>query len=366
MLRSLLPIGLALAASLALLSCGADQTPNQTPAKSYSTVEGETMGTYYRVTFQDTGGTAFKPLLDSVLERLNLEVSTYIPQATISRFNRTDSVFNLRIDPVSGNTGQYPNEHFLANYQKALEVYSKTGGYFDPTVMPLVNYWGFGYTEKKEVEQVDSALVDSLRQLVGMNLLSLENYENGALLRKATPTVQLDFSAIAKGYGVDLLGRLLESKGVYNYLIDIGGETLAKGLSPRGDLWMLGISRPEEGAEMDDIQVKVPLDNQALATSGNYRNFYEVNGQKYSHTINPKTGYPERNTLLSASVFAADCTTADAYATAFMTMGLERALALAEELPALDAYFIYSLPGGGMAVKHTDGLKAIFQNTNQQ
>lgn len=322
------------------------------------------MGTYYRVTFDNPSLEEMKPKIDSILQQLNLEVSTYIPQSTISRFNRADSVFNLSTHPTDGSVGNYENQHFLNNYRKAVEVHAQSKGYFDPTVMPLVNYWGFGYEEKKKLEAVDSALVDSLLQFVGMEQVSLRVYENTSVLYKSAPGVKLDFSAIAKGYGVDLVGQLLEDNGVEHYLVDIGGESLARGQSPRGDTWKLGINVPEEGAGMSEIQTAVPLKDQALATSGNYRNYYEVNGRKYSHTINAATGYPERNTLLSASVFASDCMTADAYATAFMAMGVEKARALAESLPAVEAYFIYGLPDGGMAVSYTEGLNAIFKPTN--
>jgi len=344
-----------------LAACGAGGG-NKSDQPDYAVVEGKTMGTYYRVTFQDVRDRDLKPVLDSTLQALNMEVSTYIPEATISRFNQADSVYNLNTDPYSGEITSYANDHFLANYRKSVAVAAKTNGFFDPTVMPLVNYWGFGYTEKKPVEAVDSATVDSLARLVGMDKVELKIFEDSKLLIKALPGVKLDFSAIAKGYGVDLLGQLLDERGIEHYLVDIGGETLAKGESPRGDAWKLGISMPKETAALNAIQTSVPLRDQALATSGNYRNFYEVNGIKYSHTINPKTGYPERNTLLSASVFAADCTTADAYATAFMTMGTERAYELANSIPNLEAYFLFSREDGSIDMRSTPGLNNLFKH----
>lgn len=333
----------------------------------YTVIEGETMGTYYRVTYKDRTSKALKPTFDSVLRALNLEVSTYIPQSTISRFNAADSLFDLHTHPVEGNEVHYDNDHFMVNYLKSVEIAQATQGYFDPTVMPLVNYWGFGYTEK-ELEKVDSAKVDSLLQFVGLDKVELAIYEDKKWLRKARPGVKLDFSAIAKGYGVDLLGKVLDNRGIKDYLVDIGGETLAKGQSPRQTDWQLGISLPEENASLRDMQTTVPLRDQALATSGNYRNFHEVDGVKYSHTINPKTGYPERNTLLSASVFAPDCMTADAYATAFMTLGTERAFELASQVPTVEAYFIFSKADGSMDVRYTPGLNTIFapsENTPQ-
>ncbi len=327
----------------------------------YTVVEGNTMGTYYRVTYKDVQDENLKTVFDSALQALNMQVSTYIPESTISRFNQADSLYQLGTDPNTGNNTGYNNDHFIANYKKAREVFSKTDGFFDPTVMPLVNYWGFGYDEKKKITTVDSSKIDSLMRYIGMDHVELELYDESEVLVKSNPGVKLDFSAIAKGYGVDLLGRILAARGISNYLVDIGGETLAQGMSPRGDAWKLGINYPNEEAGVQDIQTTVPLKDRALATSGNYRNFYEVDGVKYSHTINPKTGYPERNALLSASVFAPDCMTADAYATACMTLGPERAYDLIESIPNLEAYFIIGEEDGGMAVRYTPGLQSLFK-----
>jgi len=222
--------------------------------------------------------------------------------------------------------------------------------------MPLVNYWGFGYTEKRKVTRVDSARIDSLQRLVGMENIFVRNDS----LIKTYPGVQLDFSAIAKGYGVDQIAAFLETEGVRNFYVEIGGEVVAKGKSPRGDNWRIGISDPREGAGLQDIQTAVPLVDRALATSGNYRNVYEVNGQKYSHTINPVTGFPERSRLLSASVFAPDCMTADAYATACMVAGTEQALAFAKNNPEIEVYLIISTEDGGLDVRYSEGIAPFF------
>ena len=325
------------------------------------------MGTYYRITYGDSEQRNFQPGIDSLLQALNMEVSTYIEDATISRFNRADSSLSLFLDPYTGQEDGYRNQHFLANFLKAKDVYAKTSGYFDPTVMPLVNYWGFGYTPKKPVEAVDSSRVDTMLLFVGFDKVQMAAAGQDTLFRKALPGVQLDFSALAKGYGVDLVAEFLATRGVENYLVDIGGEAIARGKSARGDYWKIGINTPREDAAPDDIQTAVPLQNQAVATSGNYRNFYEAGGVKYSHTINPKTGFPERNTLLSASVFARDCMTADAYATAFMAMGVDKAFALASQLPEVEAYFIFSTPDGAMGIRYTAGLTPLFdENTSQE
>ena len=322
-------------------------------------LEGKTMGTYYRVTYLDSLQRNWQPGIDSLLVELNQEVSTYIDSSTISRFNRSDDPIDLglsfeEIALSSEAPDKLPfNYHFIKNLTAAREWYRQTGGAFDPTVMPLVNYWGFGYAPKRPVEQVDSLIVDSLRQLVGMEKVRLD----GAVLGKSQAGVQLDFSALAKGYGVDEVGFFLERQGVRDYLVDIGGEVRARGLSPRGTAWTVGINTPDPRASTTDVQAALLLQDRSLATSGNYRNYYEVAGRKYAHTISPFTGFPELSTLLSASVFAPDCTTADALATACMVLGPEKALALIERLPGIEAYFIVSAQDGSYEVQYTPGVK---------
>ena len=314
----------------------------------YRTIEGQTMGTYYRITYQDSLDRDIQVKIEKSLAELNAELSTYDSTTLISDFNQSNAIqFNV---PLSAR-------HFLTNLNKSAEVYRSSDGAFDPTVAPLVNYWGFGYTGSKPVTEVDSTKIKSMLDLVGMSKLNWTTRGDSVLIRKQVPGIKLDFNAIAPGYAVDELGRVLEAERVYNYLIDIGGEVLAKGQNPQGKDWVLGITTPVEGAETSDIQTTVPLHDQALATSGNYRKYYSVKGEKYSHTINPKTGFPERSKLLSATVIAPDAMTADAYATVGMVLGLEKGLALIESLPNLEAYFIYGDPKGAMLVKYTSGFK---------
>ncbi len=331
---------------LIAIGFGACKNESKQAELPYIALEGETMGTYYKITYSDSLDRNFQAEIEQFLQDFNDEVSTYIPTSTISQFNQAEKSLD-----VSGK------QYFLGNLQKSREVFEKSGGTFDPTVMPLVNYWGFGYTPKKPVNQVDSATVDSLLQFVGMEMLTLEN----GILKKEKASVQLDFSAVAKGYAIDEIAKLLENKGVQNYLIDIGGEARAKGKNARGTVWTVGINVPKEEAGLTEIQTAVELSGRSIATSGNYRNFYEVEGVKYGHEINPDTGFPERTSLLSASVFADDCATADAYATAFMIMGLDRAYQLATQLPEIEAYFIYGAPDGSLQVKYTEELKILFE-----
>ncbi len=346
------PLYAYLSATILLLgcwSCGPSlDEPVSPPPENYQLAEGQTMGTYYRITYADSLGRNFQPAFDSLLQDLNRQVSTYIDSSTISRFNRAVDRFEL--SPA--------DSHFIYNLDRARAVFERTGGAFDPTVAPLVNYWGFGYEEKKPVSRVDSSRIAVLMESVGMEKVRWAGASR-AVLTKANPGVKLDFSAIAKGYGVDLLAQWLERRGVQHFLVDIGGELRARGRNPRARFWSVGINVPREGAPMDQLQATLTLENQAIATSGNYRNYYEVDGQKFSHTINPFTGFPERSSLLSASILAADCTTADAYATACMVVGVEEALALVESRTELEGYFIYSDEAGNMQVAYSQGFTAL-------
>jgi len=318
---------------------------------SLQRVEGETMGTYYRVSYLGMANEDLKTSIDSLLVALNEEVSTYIPASTISRFNYGDLA-------VMDQASLEAAPHFLANLKCAEEIAAITEGYFNITIMPMVNYWGFGYTSKKPISAVDSLQVDSLMQFVGSDKYTFQQTADQLQLTKDKAGTQLDFSAIAKGYGVDLVGEYLLQKGIKNYLVDIGGESVAHGDKGSPDQpWRVGINTPREDAALNEIEIAVPLVNKAIATSGNYRNFYEVDGQKYSHTINPFTGYPERSNLLSASIIADDCTTADAYATACMVMGLEKAFKLIDSLPDVAAYFIYSDEAGNLQSQATSNFE---------
>lgn len=309
-------------------------------------LRGETMGTTYSVLYRDSFERDFSTSIDSLLKAYNQEVSTYIPKSNISQFNQSEN-------GISALNMELRKGHFVRNFELAKQIYQQTDGWFNPAVMPLVNYWGFGYTEKKAVEKADSLVVDSLLALADFNSFGLENQRAGAFISKSNPKQQLDFSAIAKGDGVDEIGRFLEQQGLGNYMVEIGGEVRARGYQQDSLGWLVGINTPKTEASTTAMQAKVALNNMSLATSGNYRNFHEVNGVKYAHTINPKTGYPEQNRLLSVSVFAKNCAQADALATGCMAMGLKKALKIIEELDGVEAYFIYSDETGALQVKMT-------------
>ncbi len=357
-----LPSILFLFSFLLILSCSNDK---KTP---YRSVEGKTMGTYFKVTYQDSLDRDFFSSIDSLLKAVNNEISTYEPNSTISRFNKADSVFALELDlkaysQCMGNPavcGQLNNRHFYTNLMAADMAYQRTQHAFDPTIMPLVNYWGFGYTPHKAVEKVDSLMVDSLMQYVGFEKLEITDRDGFAILKKSKPGVQLDFGGTGQGYGVDIVAEFIELKGIKNYLVDIGGESRGRGKNPKGEWWTIGINTPKPEADVTDFTRIIQLKDLSVSTSGNYRNFHEMDGQKYSHFISPSTGFPEKSTLLSVSVFGKDCLTPDALATGFMVLGLEKSFTLASQLDYIEALFIYSDEKGELLYKYTPGVEKMF------
>lgn len=291
-------------------------------AATLRTAEGTIFGTTYHVKYESTES------LDSVilneLKRVDASMSVFNQLSTISQIN-------------SGKA-QKADEMLYEVLQKARVVSENTQGAFDVTVMPLVNAWGFGF---KKGEFPTDAQVDSLRKIVGFHHIELTK---DSLVKKDDARVMIDCGAIAKGYGVDRVAKVLRDHGVINYMVEIGGEVVTKGRNPEGHPWQIGISRPTAGAEVSSqpLQTVLSLENAALATSGNYRNFYEHNGKKYAHTIDPRTGRPVQHSLLSATVIAPDCATADAYATSFMVMGIEGAKQVLAKHKELKAYLIYA------------------------
>jgi thiamine biosynthesis lipoprotein len=258
---------------------------------------------------------------------------------------------------VNQNQEVQLNDMFLDVYQLAMKISNETDGAFDITVAPLVNAWGFGFKNGIEPSKQQ---VDSLMQIVGYQKVALEKGE----IRKTDDRVMLDCSAIAKGYGTDVVANLLRKLGVKNFMIEIGGEIVTSGVNPEQKPWRVGISKPVDDVQgaAQEVQSIVAITDKAMATSGNYRNFYYKGGKKYAHTIDPKTGYPVQHSILSATVFANTCAVADAYATSFMVMGLEKAQKLLEQHPELMAYLIYGDKDGKTAVWYSPSLKNKIQN----
>jgi thiamine biosynthesis lipoprotein len=233
-----------------------------------------------------------------------------------------------------------------------------TDGAFDITVAPIINALGFG--SRKDTLNVDSTMIDSLLQYVGMAKVKLVNGK----IEKTDPQVKLDVNALAQGYSVDIVSRFLEDHGIRNYLVEIGGEIRARGKNAAGQIWKVGIDKPMEGNLVPgaDLQAVIRLQGRSLATSGNYRKFYERNGMKFVHIVNPKTGYPAISNLLSATVITKDCLTADAYATSLMVFGLERSIQFLHDNRFLEAYLVYADEKGQFQVYATPGLKKFLQD----
>lgn len=306
------------------------------PAPEKVAITGTTMGTTYSIKYLNDQGLNLKSSIDSLLEVYNQSLSTYIPNSEISQFNNNTLI-------------KFELPYFYPVLEASKEVFKKTGGAFDPTVMPLVNAWGFG-PEDRAIP--DSNRVDSLRALVSFDSLFYDSIS----ICKLKEGVQLDFSAIAKGNAVDVVTDFLREKGLQDMFVEIGGEIAAYGNNETGSPWAVYIEKPK--ADTLQAMITVRLDNKAIATSGNYRNFYISDGQKYAHTISPFTGYPVEHSLLSASVFADNCTTADAYATAFMVLGLEAAQKVLAENPEIEGYLIYSDQDGTLKSYVTEGIES--------
>lgn len=321
---------------LLLFSCG-----ESVPTKQKMVVEGFAQGTTYNVTYLSMDGINHQRAIDSMLIEIDNSLSTYQKKSLISKFNQADS------------TGEI-DQLFADVYTISKQVYEVTNGAFDPTVAPIVNAWGFGFDN---LHSTDSTVIDSLLNFVDYKKISL-NKQN---ISKVEKGVMLDFNAVAQGYSVDVLGDLLEKRGIENYLVEVGGELKARGVNMNDTLWRIGIDRPLPDLEEREIEAIVNLDNKALATSGNYRKFYEKDGIKYSHTINPETGYPVQHSLLSATVVVDDCGYADAYATAFMVMGLAKSKEFLVKHKELDALLIYSDEKGDLQTFITDGLSQFIE-----
>lgn len=285
-------------------------------------MRGEVFGTYYNISYFAPGGENYQEELEQFFNDFNNSLSYYVPNSVISRVNRNET------DTLDA--------YFLEVLKQSMEVYENTDGAFDPTVSPLVNAWGFGFENRQEMTQEK---IDSLLSFTGLNKVRIKDN----ILIREIAGIQFDFNAIAKGYASDLAGKLLEEKGIENYLVELGGDLIAKGEKPDGSGWRIGLERPAQ--DKNDVQhweYLVELTGQGLATSGSYRRYYEEDGERFSHTIDPETGRPVTHNLLSVSVFAPTCLEADAYATAFMVMGREKAKEFLSANNQLQAFFIYS------------------------
>ncbi|MBP3787299.1 MAG: FAD:protein FMN transferase [Prevotella sp.] len=309
---------------LVILIVGTILIIRQQHSMPYQQCSGVIFGTTYHVTYQYD-----EDLKAEVVDKLK-EVD-----AALSMFNERST-----ISKINNNQAVEPDKMFLDVFQLAQQISQDTHGAFDITVAPLVNLWGFGF---KHAQEPTKHAIDSLRQFVGYQKVSYD----GKTIQKQDPRIMLDCSAIAKGYGTDVVARLMDEKGVKNYLVEIGGEVVTRGISEKRVPWKIGVTKPTDDSLHigNELQTVLNVTDKAMATSGNYRNFYYKGGRKYAHTINPKTGRPVQHNILSATVLCNQCAKADAYATAFMVMGLDKAREVLERNPDLMVYFIYDDKG---------------------
>jgi thiamine biosynthesis lipoprotein len=315
----------------------------------YSMIEGQTMGTTYHITIKSAEATELKRQVDSLLVAFNQELSTYISSSTISRFNKSDNGIAL---------SKIKSPHFYNMMVRSRELYDMTEGAFDPSIGPLVEFYGFG-NEKRDLDNLSNTIqLKEKLNLVGFDKFIIEEYKDSFSIEKLQPGMTIDFSSIAKGYGVDLVCQLVNQKGISDYLVEIGGESRAKGVNAKGKVWTLGINTPDPAAGLRDFISVVRLNNKSLATSGNYRNFYNVDSITYVHIIDPMTGLSKPSDILSATILADDCATADAIATASIVMGAADAMKLINEIEGVEACFIIA-PSGKYDFLYSNNYKAF-------
>ncbi len=309
-------------------------------------IQGEAQGTTYSIKYTGEAKVE-KSQIDSVLDQIDLSLSAWVQESVLTEFNNQDSIL------ISDN-------HFLTVFYRGKEVHDMTQGAFQPMIMPLVRAWGFG-PEGGELK--DGTNLDSLKKFVNYDFQIIADTISESIIFVKDAGYQMDVNGIAQGYSVDVVSEFLEREGIENYMVEIGGELMAKGKNENGDYWRIGVDKPSSTAENRQLEAIVTLKDAALATSGSYRKFYEKDGRKYSHTIDPSTGEPVNHNLLSATVLASNCTNADAFATAFMVMGLEGTKEFLASHPEmnLEVFLIYDREGEVVTFT-SEGMKSLLEN----
>ena len=322
----LLIMGLAL-----LAACG------QQPKKMV--LQGLAQGSYYAITYYDEQGRDFRNDIDSIFHAVDMSVNLWVDSSVISKVNRNEEV---ALDDI-----------FIDNFNIAQEAARFSDGYFDPTISPIVTAWGFSY---KDGDTITPQLIDSLKQLLDYRKVRIEN---GKVV-KENPAMTLDFNAVAQGYTSDMIAAFLDSKGVKNYLVDTGGEIMAKGGKPNGKPWIVGIEKPAPDQDAERVvQTRLALRDKGLVTSGSTRKYVERDGKRYSHCIDPHTGYPVEHQVLSVTVLAENSVWADALASICMVMGMEASLPLIEGMDGVEAYYIFVNAYGELETFATEGFQKL-------
>lgn len=304
-------------------------------------LQGLAQGSYYAITYYDSLGRNFQHEIDSIFQAVDISVSLWNEQSIISKVNRNEPV---ELDTI-----------FLDNFRIAQQASRLSDGYFDATISPLVAAWGFSY---KTGDSITPQLVDSLKRLVDYQRISISDCH----IVKGDPAMTLDFNAIAQGYTSDLIAAFLDSRGIRNYLVDTGGEIMARGGKPNAQPWIVGIERPAAHWDSErQVQTRLALHDKGLVTSGSTRKYVERNGKRYSHCIDPKTGYPVEHNLLSVTVLAESSVWADALASICMVIGMEKSLPLIESLDSVEAYYIFANEHNEPETFATEGFRDLMQ-----
>lgn len=317
------------------------------------TMSGKTMGTLYsvRVIFPEPDAekvSELKTAIDSVLKVVNKQMSTYDPESEISKFNAFRDTIPFKV-----------SQEFATVVKEAIVVHQKSGGAFDVTIGTIISLWGFGNKGSREAPPADSEIAEVLATL-GTHLISVPDSVH---LQKSTPGIEINLGAIAKGYGVDAVGKLIQSGGYENYLVEIGGEIVAHGMNRKQHPWKIGIDKPEfDTAPGKELQSTVCLNNHGIATSGDYRNYFEADGKHYSHIINPVTGKPVSHNLASVTVIAENCMIADALSTAVLVLGTEKGIEFLENWNGAEGMLITRENPETFSVHHTSGFTKFHCN----
>lgn len=286
---------------------------------------GETQGTFYHIKYLIKDGVNLQPRIENILSSVDSSLSTYVPYSLISKINyRQDNIVDSLFETV---------------FNCAQLVYKQTEGAFDCSIAPLVNAWGFGFEKK---QNLDSLKIKKILKNIGFDKIYIKNDS-----LNIPKNMMIDFNALAQGFTVDLIAKFLDDNSITDYLIEIGGELKSKGSNASDKIWRVGVDKPIDEIDLQDrFQFIMKLENKSIATSGNYRKYFEENGKKYSHTLSPFNGYPVMNNFLSVSVIHDDCMLADAYATAFMVMGKSKTLKFLDNFPEIEAYIVYTDKNG--------------------
>ena len=310
---------------------------NQQPKKTM--LQGEAQGSYYAITYYDEQERNFQHEIDSIFHAMDVSVNLWVDTSVISKVNRNEDV---TLDSI-----------FVDNFRIAQEAAALSGGYFDPTISPIVAAWGFSY---KHGDSITPQLIDSLKQLVDYRKVRIEN----GMVVKENPAMTLDFNAIAQGYTSDLIASFLDSRGIKSYLVDTGGEIMARGTKPNGQPWIVGIEKPADNWDSEQVvHTRIALRDKGLVTSGSTRKYVERDGKRYSHCIDPNTGYPVEHQVLSVTVMANNSVWADALASICMVMGMEKSLPLIENMGDVEAYYIYVNENNELETFATEGFSVI-------